>query len=53
MRYMRHLRERHGQLREDEALAGSLPLRRSLIVLPAIVLLLIGLIAILLILVRL
>jgi len=52
-RYMQNLRAKHGRLLKDPALAETLPMQRSLIVLSAIVLLLIGLIAILLILVRL
>lgn len=53
MRYMRNLRAAHGRLLSAPVLAGEPPMRRSLIVLSAIVLLLIGLVAILLILIRL
>ncbi len=53
MRYMRNLRAEHGKLLTDPVLHGQQPMQRSLIVLSAIVLLLIGLVAIFLILIRL
>lgn len=53
MRYMARLRAQHAGLLTNPVLAGEPPMRRSLIVVSAILLLLIGLVAIVLILIRL